>query len=439
MSSPPIQHPTGTPVEARLTPEPWRDRVVALALGPVAALAIRLGAAGLTYLLQIVMARSLGAADYGLFSLAWNLVTIGGFLATLGFGQVAVRFLAEYHARQETALARGFIRHAVMATLAGSLALVAAGVLMLPLVQAAPGLVTLVAIGLIALPFFALTDLGEGLARSQGWTMRALVPAYIARNGLMVGAFLLLLAVDIGSDATMAMALALVATIGAAGLQYAWTMPALRRMFPPAPPQHARSGWNRAALPTLLADLALLARQNVDLILLAALAPPAMVGIYFAATRIASLISLVEFAIGASFGHRFAREAGDAAFHQARRWMRLAGIGGAMALAMATPLILSLFGEAFAGGFWPALVLLAGAALRMALGPLDDLLTMRGYPGDVWRANLIGALVTATIGLLLASPWQAMGAAIAATLGNLAAGLALALAHRRIARAGDPS
>lgn len=439
MSSPPIQHPTGTPVEARLTPEKWRDRVATLALGPVAALAIRLGAAGLTYLLQIVLARSLGAADYGLFSLAWNLVTIVGFLATLGFGQIAVRFLAEYHERQETALARGFIRHAIVATLAGSLVLVALGVMVLTSPHISAGLVTLVAIGLAALPFFALTDLGEGFARSQGWTMRALVPAYIARNGLMIGAVLLLLALGIGSDATVAMALALVATIGAAVLQYAWTMPPLWRVFPSAPLQYARSGWNRAALPTLLADLALLARQNIDLILLAALAPPAMVGIYFAATRIASLIGLVEFAIGASFGHRFARETGDAAFHQARRWMRLAGIGGAMALAMATPLILSLFGEAFAGGFWPALVLLAGAAVRMALGPLDDLLTMRGYPGDVWRANLIGALVTTIVCLLLAGPWQAMGAAIAATLGNLAAGLALALAHRRVARAGDPA
>ncbi|MCU0819843.1 MAG: lipopolysaccharide biosynthesis protein [Beijerinckiaceae bacterium] len=429
---------TGLPAETLATGPLARLAGLRLPWSTIGALGVRLGAAALAYLLQILLARSLGAAEYGTFSFAWSVVTIGGFLATLGFGQIAVRFLAEYHERGEPGLARGFLLHAILVTTAGSLVLAAILYALFPLVEAGYGLLccSALAIGLLALPFFAVTDLVEGFARSQGWTIRALAPAYLVRTGLLMLALIGTLWLGYSANAISAMVLALGATIGAAVLQICWTMPALLRLFPPAPAKTERASWNGAAMPTLLSDLALLARQHIDLIILGLLAPPAVVGLYFAATRIASLIGLVEFAIGASFGHRFAREAskgaGGPAFREARRWMRIAGLGGAIALGLGTPLILSLFGEGFAGALWPTLLLITGAAVRMTLGPLEDLLTMSGFAADVWRANAIGALITATLCALLAGPYQAIGAAIAAMLGNLAAGLALALAHRRV-------
>ncbi len=54
---------------------------------------VRIIAAGLTYAVQIVLARTLGDHDYGLFSLAWVWVMFGGYLGCLGLSQTAVRFL----------------------------------------------------------------------------------------------------------------------------------------------------------------------------------------------------------------------------------------------------------------------------------------------------------------------------------------------------------
>jgi len=187
------------------------------------ALGVRLGAAGLAYLLQIVLARSLSAADYGTFSFAWSLVTIGGFLATLGFGQIAVRFLAQYHENGEFGLARGFIRTGIAASLIGSLVIGGFAILIQPILEVGYGPVcaTVLAVGLIALPFFSLTDFMEGLARSQGWTIRALVPPYIVRQGalilLLLGA--MLFGLKIGAE--KAMAGALLATALAALVQVA--------------------------------------------------------------------------------------------------------------------------------------------------------------------------------------------------------------------------
>jgi O-antigen/teichoic acid export membrane protein len=292
-------------------------------------------------------------------------------------------------------------------------------------------------IGLLALPFFALTDLVEGFARSQGWTFRALAPAYLVRTGLLITGLLVALSLGVAINATFAMSLALAATVGAAFLQIGWTMPALMQLFPATAAQSTLREWYQQAFPTLLSDLALLARQNIDLIVLGLLAPPATVGLYFAATRIASLIGLIEFAIGAAYGHRFARAKvdaatdGDATFREARRLMLVLGLGGAIGLSMVAPLILRLFGPAFDAALVPVLILLAGAGLRMALGPMEDRLQMAGFAQDVWRANLIGALVTAVGCLSLAGSYGAIGAAIGASLGGLAATLMLALAFRR--------
>ncbi|MBN8534714.1 MAG: oligosaccharide flippase family protein [Rhizobiales bacterium] len=418
-------------------------RLVQLPLSTLGAFGVRIGAAALAYILQIILARSLGAADYGTFSFAWSLVTIGGFLATLGFGQIAVRYLAEYHQRGDAARARGFLRHAFTLTLAGSVAIIGLLYALFPLVEAGYGSLccTVLAIGLMALPFFAITDLGEGMARSQGWTFRALTPAYIVRTGLMIAGLAIALLAGWRISAEIAILIALLATIGAAALQLGWTIPTILRLFPDRKAQSDAPEWHRAAFPTLLSDLALLARQNIDLIVLGLVAPAATVGIYFAATRIASLIGLVEFAIGAAYGHRFARAKvgggaeGHTAYLEARRLMRLLGLGGAAVLALLAPLILMLFGTGFGTALSPALILLAGAGIRMAFGPMEDMLQMAGFPADVWRANLIGALVTAILCFLLAGPYQAVGAAVGASIGGLAATMMLALAFRRHASA----
>lgn len=408
-------------------------------LGAIGAFAVRIGAAGVAYLVQILLARTLGAAEYGTFSFAWSLVTIGGFLATLGFGQIAVRFLAEYQAAGDCARAQGFMRHAILVTLAGSLALGSLLYIMFPLVEQGYGILccAVLGIGILALPFFAMTDLFEGFARSQGWTIRALAPAYLFRTGLLGLGLLVAVGVGWRVDALFAIIVALGATVAAAILQLVWTGPALLRVFPRAPSLREYRAWHGNAAPTLLSDLALLARQNIDLIVLGLLAPPATVGLYFAATRIASLIGLVEFAIGAAYGHRFARAKvetggkGHAVFREARRLMQVGGVGGAVAIVLALPLILGMFGRDFSDAYVPATILLAGMAIRMSLGPMEDMLQMAGFAADVWRANAIGALTTALLCLVLAGPWQATGAAIGAAIGSLAATLMLWLAFRR--------
>ena len=408
-------------------------------LAAFGALGVRLSASALAYLLQIILARALGASNYGTFSFAWSLVTIGGFLATLGYAQIAVRFLAQYQQSGDLAEARGFLRQSLLATMGGSLLSVCGLLLLFPLVERGYGSLCCAAlsIGLVALPFFALTDLIEGFARSQGWTIRALTPPYLLRGGLLIALLLAAIATGMTLDAPRAMSLALISTVIACCVQVAITMPALLRLFPSAKPTYDTARWTEAARPTFLTDLAVLARQNIDLIFLGLVATPQAVGLYFAASRIASLLGLSDLAVAEGFGHRFARAVAVPDRAVLRRTYREAWLlnllpGALLAAALygLAPWILGMFGAEFVAATPLLQILIAAGFLRLAIGPAEDLLMMTGHAGCVWRANLIGAAVMALGCLALTPMLGAKGAAIGTALGTLATVMQLLCAMR---------
>lgn len=403
----------------------------------LAALGVRLSAAGLAYVLQVLLARVLGPADYGIYNITWNILTIGGFLATLGFSELAVRFLAQYHERNEFALANGFLRTGIIVTMVGALLAAFIGIVLAPVLGAAYGPLSeaLLWIGLLALPFFALTDYLEGVARSQGWTIRALAPPYVLRQGLII---VIVLALTLAAQ-DVAPQRVMVVTVAASGLAAVAhvllvSLP-VQKALPVTPPAYDVPAWRAAAGPTLLSDIAMLARLHIDLIVLGLFVPAVEVGQYFAATRLASLLGLLEFAIRAGMGHRFARAAQEAdpkaiarVYGEARAMALIPGLLASLALMVASPYILRIFGPDFVAASPLAALLITAVALRLIIGPADEVLAMAGYPGLVWRANGFAALVMGLGTALLAPHHGAMGAALANLLGAVAGGI-LVLAY----------
>lgn len=405
----------------------------------LAALAVRLSAAGLAYLLQILLARVLGPADYGIYNITWNILTIGGFLATLGFSELAVRFLAQYHERNEFALANGFLRVGILVTMAGALIAALLGLALAPLMRDAYGPLseTLLRIGLLALPFFALMDYLEGVARSQGWTIRALAPPYVLRQGLIILIVLVFaLAAPPVSPGFVMMATVAASALAALAHVLLVSMP-VQKALPNTPPAYDIAAWRAAAGPTLLSDIAMLARLHVDLLVLGLFVPAAEVGQYFAATRLASLLGLIEFAIRAGMGHRFARAAQEAdpkaiarVYSEARRMALIPGLVASLALIFASPYILRIFGPDFVAASPLAALLITAVAFRLIIGPADEALAMSGHPGLVWRANGLAALVMG-IGTAVLAPLHGAGGAVAANILGAVAGGILVLVYLR--------
>ena len=87
---------------------------------------IRIVGAALAYGAQVLLARLLGKAEYGVFATVWVWTNVLGHGALWGLNHSACRFVPHYRARGEIDLARGFLTGGAAFTMASGLATAAA-------------------------------------------------------------------------------------------------------------------------------------------------------------------------------------------------------------------------------------------------------------------------------------------------------------------------
>jgi O-antigen/teichoic acid export membrane protein len=420
-------------------PERARARLLAARSGAggaaVGVFGLRIAAAGCAYLAQVLMARMMGGAEYGIFATVWVWIAILGHTATLGLAQGACRFLPVERARGHLDAVRGFLLGGALASAAGGLGLTLAGLAIAEirhdLLDGPYGGPVLVAV--LVVPLFAFQDYLEGVARSQGWPMLAIAPPYLMRQGLimvgMVGAVLF----GAPAHAWVAIACTLVATGIAATIQGVLLLARLRRHLPAGPRRYRWRIWFGACLPIAAAELATSAFGFIDVVLLGFLAPPAAVGLYFAATRIQQFVVFVAYAASAATAPRFAAaraegdEAGLAGLVRAQaRWTLLGTALVGLGVLAAAPLLLGLFGSDFHDSLPVLAILVAGGVTASLFGPGEDILTMLG--GErLYVAITVAMLALAVLLCLVLIPWLGViGAALAMAGASALRGLAMA-------------
>jgi O-antigen/teichoic acid export membrane protein len=404
-----------------------------------AVFAIRVAGAGLAYGTQVLMARLMGQADYGVFALVWVWIAILGHGSLWGVGQAVCRLVPAYRVRGELALARGFLAGGAAFALASGLLTAGVGGLVLWAGADRLGAAQLwpFALALLVLPLFALQDYVEGVARSFNWAGLAIAPIYLVRQGLIAAAMVAAVLAGLPAEPWVAIACTLLATAAALVLQTALLLARLRRALPAGPRTYRPRDWAAATLPIGLVDLAAVSFSFVDVILVGLLLPPEAVGAYFAATRILQFVVFVQFAASAATAQRFAETAAraDRATLAAlvTRTARLSALAtlaiGASVLA-AAPWLLALFGPGFAAGLVPLAILVAGIVAQTAFGPGEDVLTMTGAGRLCALVSLAALLFAVILGLALIPPFGLVGAAAAMALAWAGRGLALCTAAR---------
>ncbi|MDR7037985.1 O-antigen/teichoic acid export membrane protein [Methylobacterium sp. BE186] len=419
-------------------------RIRALRTGParaaVTVFAIRIAAAGLAYVAQVLMARLMGGSEYGIFATVWVWIAILGHASTLGLSQGACRFLPGSRARGAHAETRGFLIGGAAVTALTGLAVAALG---LALALGGPALAEAyrwpVVLAALVLPLFAFQDFCEGVARSHDWAVLAIAPPYLLRQGLVVVAMLGAILCGAPAEASVALACALLATGLSAAIQAALLLRRLAAILPSGPRLYRWRVWLGAGLPIAATDLAGAAFGFVDVVVLGFLMPAAAVGLYFAATRIQQLVLFVHFAASAATAQRFSatQAAGDrnglAALvtAQARATCAATFVIGSGIVA-AGPLLLSLFGPDFAASQAPLAILVAGSVAASLFGPGEDLLTMLG--GErLCAAITIGLVGVAALLCLALVPWLGVnGAALAMAAASILRAAALAHSARAL-------
>jgi len=400
---------------------------------------IRIANAGLAYVSQILMARWMGTFEYGVYVYVWTWVLLVGTVADLGFAVTAQRFIPRYTQEGDLDRVRGFILASrwVPGFFVTLLAVVAAVSIWLLEGRIDAYLVFPFYLACLALPPYGLTGAQDGVARAFGWINLALVPPFILRPLLLLVIMLGLFVAGLPLDAMAAMWAAVAATWLTSIGQIAVLDRRVGARLESGPRRYAHRLWVVSALPILFANIFQFMLSYVGVILLQAYRSPTDIAIFYAATKVTAIVSMVYFAVSASATHRFAafEAAGDrpglAAFYAGSiRWMFWPTVlVGTVILAFGKPL-LWLFGAEFMAGYWLMWVMVAGLALRAAIGPGEQFLNMMG------RQRLCAAIYAAAFAfnlalcLALVPGWGAMGAAVAATASIALESLLIFLAIR---------
>ncbi len=397
---------------------------------------IRILGAALAYGTQILLARLLGKAEYGIFATVWVWITMLGHGSLWGLSHAACRFVPHYRARGDADLARGFLTGGAAFTLASGLAMAAIGgaVLWFGRDWIGEPYVWPVALAMLVLPLLALQDYAEGVARSFNWAVLAIAPPYILRHGFIGAALVASVLLGAPAQAWVAVACTFAALVFGLLIQVTLLLRRIRRVLPAASRNYRVREWAVASLPLAAVDLTLMGFNFVDVILLGFFLPPETVAVYFAATRILQFVVFASYAASAATAPRFteAKARGDLASLRAlvvrtARLTSAAPVPIGAAVLLIAPVLLRLFGPGFEASFAPLAVLVMGVMAYSLFGPAEDVLNMLGGERLSAAVALTALTVAVVLNLLLIPRYGVMGAAIAmaAAYGLRGAGLAV--------------
>lgn len=325
-------------------------------------LAIRVAAAGATYLSVVALARWMGALEFGIYTFAWAWTVLLAISAGLGLPGANVRFVPNFVASNDWARIRGIVRTSWALTGSAGLAIAAVGILTVLLLRqyVAPHHVVPLLIALAGIPFVSLVTLQSETARGFGWMAVAYAPSLLAVP-------LLVMAIAFGVlqfAGTLRATNVVVAAIAAYFLVLLYQTSVLRYRLAPktrhVAPCYERRHWLKVAVPILLINVFAIVHFQSDVIMVGLFLDPQEVAFYSAAARTAFLTTFLLQAGNALGAPKYALlysqgRTGElqALLSSLIHWMFWPSFLAVLAMIVLGESILGLFGPLFSAGYWP--------------------------------------------------------------------------------------
>jgi O-antigen/teichoic acid export membrane protein len=334
----------------------------------------RVAGLAVAFLASVLLARALGASDFGAYAIALGWASVLAIPARLGLDNVALRFVTIYREGRNPGLLRGFLRASAFSIAAASAILgalvVAAGFVVGP-GHADPALVVAVA---LLIPAMAALGWLSAVIRSFQRIFASQAYEQLFRPTILIVLLGAAWASGLSLDAPKAMWM----TVVAIALPLALLAHHVRREAAALGPAQAdgsdRRMWMAVGWPLLLLSIFQEAGNQIDLILIGILNDSTSAAHFAAAMRLASLASLGLVAIVTVSGPMIA-----SAFHRKddATLARLATVTARISLLFAVVLVtgLLIFGRVALGAFGPSFPAAYPALAVLCLGALVNAFT----------------------------------------------------------------
>lgn len=400
-----------------------------LASGASVLLAGRLGARGLSFAVQLLLARLLGPAAFGLFAIGWTLFQLLGLVATAGLEHGVTRYAAPL--RREPPRFLGVARLGL--GLAGTGGAFGMALLLLAaswLAEAAfekPEAAPVLRVFAAGLLFAPALKVAAAACRAALAMRRSVLAEDLTQPAVQLLLILAFYALGWGVQG------AALATVLSFAVALAVAVFALRLWAGGASVEPTASGLGvrellTFSLPVSVAGVLSPAGLWIDRLLVAHYLTDAETGIYQSAAQVAFLFVLVLTSLNnvvaplvADGFRRKARNEVHETYRVATKWGVYACLPAFLVLVWQPRLVMTtLFGEPYAAGAVPLLVLALGQMFNLATGAVGLVLIMAGRQRP-WLVLCAGALaVQVATALALIPRWGLVGAATATSVSLVA-------------------
>jgi len=410
--------------------------------------ALRLVNAAIQFLTGLALARLLGKDGLGVYNFALSWVMLLTVPAIFGMDRLLVRELVRYRQREAWGHMRGALRFANRTTLLTAL-LLAAGIALLGWVtyqttgrpallkaqQAGLARAALHAlwIAMILLPVWAVLLLQSSAMQGLRHVVVAQIPEQVVGPAL----FLLLiiaswLAGGLIDSPQGIVALELATT--AIALMVSMTM--LRGLLPSrvgaASPVFETRAWVLAAIPLAIGRGMITLNNQVDTLMLGAIAEVGAVGVFSVALAGTQMITMILLSVNTALAPNLAQlhAEGDRrrmqfVLTQAALFMLLAALPLTVFFVVWGKWFLALFGAEFKAGYAALVIVALGQHFSLASGSVGMVLMMTGHERAAMWGPAAGVALHIALNALLIPRWGIDGAAVGRASGIVFANVAL--------------
>jgi len=385
------------------------------------ALTIRIVGAGGMFLSHIVLARSLGVAGFGEYSLAiaWlQVLTVAG---KLGLDNTSLRYVSEYVTRNENGKLRGFIKQSTRAALlaSGTVSTVVIATVFSFWISIGDGMAGCLIVAALMIPLISLRQIQEASLRGVGRLFESQISTVVWPLLLSLLAFVVWQTSSSGVSSLTASILHLIAILVVSMMVFLFQRQQAFRIDQTSAMESCRQQWKHTAMAFLFAEGLIALKSRACVALAGMLLDREAVGLYGAMEKFADVSLLASQSLGLIIAPQFASLYAAGRYPEMRRLMRQGQFLGlaftlpvAIGVAFFGDYVFLLLGPGYRAGWTVLMALLGSACIASFSGPAAYVLQMTGGERTMLLITAASAATNILLSLLLMPAYGILGLGI---------------------------
>lgn len=393
--------------------------------GAAGTFALKCFGLGASFVVSLILARTLGASDYGVYAYAMSWISVFSTAVMLGFDNLIVRYVATYSEQISWGLLRGLLRWSNVTLF--FLAVAVGGLLYLMTLKSLfgmdPAMMAAFRMSLLLLPFLSLIRIRQSVMQGLKKVVLSQAPEALIQPVVFVfllGVSLLVFKNVLNSYSVMILNVSACAIAFMAGTYFlVKTLPAPIKA---AEPLYRKKVWLRSAAPLFLMSVFSIVNNQADTVLLGIMKDLRAVGVYNIAGKLTMLVSFVLVAANAVMAPNIAglhvagrKDKLQSMVTKSARLSFFATVPPVIVLIFAGDQILSFFGSEFVRGRSALTILSLGQLINVLMGSVGFLLIMTGNEKAAFAGIAMSTVVNILLIFIMVPQWGMEGAALAKT------------------------